>query len=63
MLTAEPADSVRLLELEVRVGTVTVPVTSVYPVPMRTAPAQLEEYSTFDLLTDASMGPSEGILG
>jgi hypothetical protein len=46
LLTAEPADSTLLLELPVRVGTVTVPVTFVNPVEIKTAPAQLEEYST-----------------
>lgn len=49
-LTAEPADSVPD-ELEVvRVGTTIVPVTSVKPVLMRTAPAQLELYSTWLVL-------------
>lgn len=44
-LTAAPADS---LELELlTLGTTIVPVTSVKPLPMSTAPAQFELYSTW----------------
>lgn len=34
------------------VGTVKVPVTDVYPVPIRIAPAQLELYSTLETILD-----------
>lgn len=45
------------------VGTVTVPVTSVKPVEIKTAPAQLEEYSTLLWLVTPSIRLSELING